>query len=176
MAVAFDPFAIAADLAQCVCTALKAESRGEDVWTGECCVRPGSQVAWDSCCEGGGQAWVVMLTGFPTTRFPLQDGATADPNCGVISFGLNFEVGVLRCASGSTECDTMEAEAAKAFGDLQALLIGLNCCFGAADEDGDRGWRLNSVAMVGPEGGCVGSKITITVNTEYPCCPITEET
>lgn len=178
MAVAFDPFAIAADLAQCICKALKDEARGEDVWAGDCCVRPGSQVAWDVCEQGGGQAWVVLLNGFPTTNFPIQDPTTSTTICtdGVVSLALNFEVGVIRgVCLDNCDCDTAEANAAKIFGDLKAMLNGVNCCFGAADDDCDKGWRLNFFEMLGPQGGCSGVKINIAVNTDYPCCPITEE-
>lgn len=171
MAVAFDPFTIAADLAQCICQALKAEERAEDVWAGECCVRPGSQVPWDSCCDDGGQAWVAMQGGFPTVTFPVQDTATSTVCGNIVSLALNFEVGVLRCIGNSTDCDTLENVASKVFGDLKAMINALNCCFESTDEDDEPGWRLNSIEMLGPQGGCVGSKIIIAVNTEYPCCP-----
>lgn len=175
MAVAFDPFTIAADLAQCVCAALKDEARGEDVWAGECCVRPGSQVSWDTCCEDGGQAWVTLLSGYPTTSFPTIDTSTSETSCsnGLITLGLVFEVGILRCvcANAVCDCDTMEDNASKIFGDLQAALRGINCCFSAPDDGCDRGWRMNNFELIGPEGGCAGVKINLTVNTRYPCCP-----
>lgn len=175
MAVAFDPFTIAADLADCVCAALKDVARGEEIWAGECCVRPGTEVAWDSCCEGGGQAWVVLKTGFPTTVFPIPDSTTSETSCarGTISLALNFEIGVLRCVCvDGCNCDAMEADAAALFGDLQAVLRGINCCFAAATDDCDSGWRMNGFEMLGPQGGCGGSKVNIVVNTSYPCCPV----
>lgn len=174
MAVGFNPFAIAADLAQCVESALKAEDRGEDVWAGECCVRPGSQVAWDTCCEGAGQAWVVMQTGYPTTTFPIMDTATSETSCttGIVSLVLNFEIGVLRCVcADGCDCDDHELAASRIMGDLGAILNALNCCFQAATDDCDKGWRLNMMEMLGPQGGCAGVKVHIAVNTDYPCCP-----
>lgn len=174
MAVAFDPMAVAADLADCVCAALKDEDRGDDVWAGDCCVRPGASVAWDSCCEGGGQAWVVLKDGYPTTSFPTPDSNTSETHCskGVISLAVRFEIGVLRCVCwDQCDCDTAESNAAKLFGDLQAMLRGLNCCFGAAQDDCDLGWRLNGFEMLGPLGGCGGSKLDIVVHMNYPCCP-----
>jgi hypothetical protein len=176
MAVTFDPMAIAADLSDCICAALKDEARGTDVWAGTCCVRPGSSVPWDSCCDDGGQAWVVMTTGYPTTAFPTQNPTTPETSCsGLVSLAVNFEIGVLRCVPMDMgDCDTSEESAAKLFGDLQALLLGVNCCFSAAeDEDEGLGWRLNGFEMLGPLGGCGGAKINIVVHTEYPCCPIT---
>lgn len=174
MAVSFDPFAIAADIAQCICAALKDEERGDDVWAGECCVRAGSEVPWDNCDENGGQAWVVLKSGFPTTTFPIIDATTSETTCssGIVSLGLNFEIGVLRCvATGLCDCDSAEADAAKIFGDLKAVLNALNCCFTASDDDCDRGWRLNGFETLGPMGGCSGVKLNIVVNTNYPCCP-----
>lgn len=177
MPVSFDPFSIAADLADCVCAALKDTAREETAWAGDCCVHPGSQVAWDSCCEGGGQAWVALQSGFPTTTFPILDTATSETTCttGIVSLGLVFEIGVLRCVNSEVNCDQFEADAAAILDDLKAVLNGLNCCFTAATDDCDRGWRLNSFEMVGPEGGCAGVKISITVNTSYPCCPTPSE-
>lgn len=170
----FDPFAIAADIAQCICQALKDPARGDDIWAGECCVRPGNEVSWDSCCENGGQAWVVLKSGYPTTSFPVIDTSTSETTCtsGIVSLGLNFEIGVLRCVCNDLcDCDVAEDSAAKIFGDLKAVLNGLNCCFGAADDGCDRGWRLNGFETAGPMGGCGGVKVNIVVNTNYPCCP-----
>lgn len=174
MAVAFNPLAIAADLAQCVEVALKDEARGEDAWVGQCCVRPGSQVAWDTCCENQGQAWVVLKTGHPTTTFPTMDTRHPATICseGVVSLVLTFEIGVLRCVcAADCDCDTVEAEAARAFGDLGAVFKAINCCFDAAEDCGDPGWRLNTFEMVGPSGGCAGSTVSLSVHTELPCCP-----
>lgn len=176
MAVAFDPMVIAADLADCICAALKDPARGDNVWEGDCCVRPGAEVAWDSCCDGGGQAWVVLKGGYPTTSFPSQDVSATETSCttGLISLALRFEIGVLRCVCFDLcDCDTAEDNANKLFGDLQALLTGLNCCFTASRDDCDLGWRMADFEMLGPDGGCGGSKINIIVHTNYPCCPRT---
>lgn len=176
MAVAWDPMTIASQLMACVCAELEAP-RGEETtpgWEGTCCVRPGGDVPWDSCCEGGGQAWVVLKSGYPTTNFPVGD-TTGSTVCGnLTSIAAVFEVGVLRCVCFDLcDCDTSEDNAAKVFGDMTAVLRGINCCLADTTDDdcGDIGWRMNGFEMLGPKGGCGGSKFDVVVNMNYPCCP-----
>jgi hypothetical protein len=166
---------IAADLAQCVCQALKDEAREADVWPGDdCCVRPGGTAAWE-LFEDCHQAWVILKNGYPTTNFPTPDQNTSETHCskGIISLAAVFEIGVLRgVCTDACDCDTAEASAASIFGDLQAVLRGVNCCFSAAQDDTDLGWRLNGFDMLGPQGGCAGVKLDIVVHMNYPCCPV----
>lgn len=182
MAVAWDPMTIAGQLMGCVCDSLEAP-RGEDEtpgWEGTCCVRPGGDVSWDSCCENGGQAWVVLKRGYPTTEFPVIDttNATVCYSQTGLSMAMVFEVGVLRCVCWDLcDCDKSEENAANVFGDMTAVLKGINCCLSAfTDEDcGDIGWRLNGFEMLGPKGGCGGSKFEVVIDMKYPCCPVVEE-
>ena len=58
-------------------------------------VAPGSEVAWDDCCDG--QLWVRILRVFPSTSFPSK--TTAFDPCGS-ALAAQIGVGILRCQTG----------------------------------------------------------------------------
>lgn len=173
-------FDVAAELATCVCEALKRGADGTPGerangtrWDGDCCVVPGNNVAWDSCCEKGGQAWVLIPDGFPTTSFPAADPTGLRLTCnGIQTFAVNIEVGVLRCVCfDMCNCEKKEQNALAVFSDLEAVLTGIMCCFNADSDDCKLDWRIQSFRTLGPEGGCAGSAVTLVVDAGRPCCP-----
>lgn len=161
--VTWDPFATAARILDCVCSALKSSG-----WKGNCCVWPGAQVALDECCKDGGQLSIVLVNGYPSSRFPAQDATPT--TCNGKTLATVFQLQVTRCVSDSVnDCDGKERDAALIMSDLVAMIKGINCCF--RDEDTCGEWVLNSFKTFGPEGGCGGSIVDITVQEAYPCCP-----
>lgn len=187
-----DLFQYASSIADCVCSSLQnryvddrvLDADGNEIlWRGSCCVFPGTEVAWDNCCgdkvvngqkQSGGQAWVTLQGASPTTNFPDADTRGLSRCDDGHSLAARFQIGVLRCAcQDNCDCDIKEATADAVFKDLQAMLRGLNCCFNADTGCGDREWRLLGFDTVGPDGGCVGSTISIVVNIPMPCCTTT---
>lgn len=172
----FDPFALASALTACICPLLKSEDRPEaQRWDGDCCIYPGpGPAAWDNCCETNGQLTITVLPGFPSSTFPNQD-QTPRNGCGALAQAVGFEITVLRCVCAMQEngepctCEQREQDAANILGDLTAVLTGINCCF--ADQYEDEEWFLNGWRLVGPEGGCGGAVVTVTVEMDNPCCP-----
>lgn len=155
-----DLMATASRLRDCVCPVLEAQG-----WTGTCCVWPGADAAWDSCCENGGQFWVTVKSGYATSIFPAQDQLPSQ--CGRDQLAVFYELGVLRCVAGAeADCDRKEDDAARVMGDFQALLEGVTCCF----DDDHADWVLAGFTFLGPSGGCAGSTLSIIVNEHYPCC------
>lgn len=168
--MALNLFTTATRLKTCIDTALKADRDDGTSWGGETCVYPGAFVPFDSCCDGGGQAWVVAPSGGPTTTFPALDinGLT---NCRNQTQVVTYEVGVIRCVcTDDCTCTKKEADAQSIFSDLRALLTGIFCCF----SDENQEWRLQGWSLIGPEGGCGGSRVLLVVEEPLPCCP--EET
>lgn len=163
-----DLFARAAALADCLCTALEAQTYSTEAakWVGECCVWPGAEVAFDSCCENGGQAWVAVQGGGVTAEFP--DVTSAPFDCRSETLAVTYEIGVLRCvcAGVTCGCDRKEADAANVILDFQAMLQGVACCL----NEGDIEWAMQSFQFIGPEGGCAGSSMLIAVREPMPCC------
>ncbi len=172
---------IATDLSACIDAALRAAEHPADIhgaqnnWDGEVCIWPGSQVAYDSCCDSGGQAWVVLGNGWLTDNYPKSDSGTPAP-CKNDSVAQTIEVGVLRCV-GTMECgcDCKERGALDVMIDFQALLQAVLCCFFDNQEETCGSIEGIKWRFVGPEGGCAGSVITFTVQADTPCCPPVEE-
>lgn len=168
----FDPMVIAALISDCVCAALVEQNPDVEV---ACCIRPGSQISFDSCPEDGTvNSWVALQSGYPTITFPNQDASSTTTSCDQgTSMALAYEIGVVRGAcSDFCACDIAEATAAQIFGDLNAVLKALACCLDLADpyDQDDKNWRLQNFALFGPEGGCAGVKINILVHAAFPCC------
>lgn len=168
-------FDIMSAVSDCVCAELAKPRNGgtEPGWTGDCCVFPGTSVSFDSCCENGGQSWVTVKGGHPSTNFPDPE-PTRETICAEIhTMAVRLEVGVIRCVCfDMCDCEVKEDNALNVIQDYEAVIRGLRCCF---DEDatgicGDRAWRLNSFEFIGPEGGCAGSKVEIIVAVAAPCC------
>jgi hypothetical protein len=170
---------ITTQLIECIGTALKAADHPADAngvknrWDGDVCILPGSQVAFDSCCDGHGQAWVVLQNGWLTDSYPRADSGVPAP-CKNDSVAQTIEVGVLRCV-GTLECDCAckEQSALDVMIDFQALLQGVLCCFWDQQEDTCGSVEGIKWRFIGPEGGCAGSAITFTVQADTPCCPTT---
>lgn len=167
----FDPFTTAANLADCICPVLKSEDRGEDAWSGSCCVWPGSSVPSINCCENGGQLSVVVLNGFPTESFPIP--LSIPKNCGTMNWATVYEVKVTRCVPVKLDCDCecKEQAAARILGDLQAVLQGIVCCFTQPDDDDCAQFVINGYRILPALGGCSGVVATVTAETDSICCP-----
>lgn len=129
----------------------------------------------DECCEG--IAYVALGDMWPTANFPEQDiQRQASTPCAPPAWGMQFKVGIIRCApTGDLNVPTDE-EWADAFiqnmWDAQALRR-TECCF--------RNWvRTRTDALLGmsivmgrqiqgtPLGGCVERYFTIDV--QFPNC------
>lgn len=178
--MSFNPFDVAGQIADCICAQLTDPARGEDVWAGDCCVVAGAGAAWDNCCEGLGTAYIALLSGYPTNSFPASLGMPSPcTGLGGPNQAATFEIGVMRCVCTMLEdgspclCETKERDAARVMGDLNAVLVGLNCCFADALEGRDEcsRWMLNSWRSVGPMGGCAGIIVSVTIELDSPCCP-----
>lgn len=162
-----DLFARASQLADCLCSALQEQEypSEEAQWQGECCVWPAAEVAFDNCCEKGGQGWVTVQGGGIAGEFPDINSAPSD--C-TQTLAVTYEIGVLRCvcAEATCGCDRKEADAANVILDFQAMLKGISCCLNEGDDE----WVMQSFQFIGPEGGCAGSSMLITIREPMPCC------
>jgi hypothetical protein len=148
----------AQQLLACLCTAL-----GEAGWEGECCVKPG-EVAWDSCCEDGGMAWVRLISIFPTDRYPFQ-GSPVDLTRSDTAWAARFEMGALTCVSAEAGCREDETE--RVYAMAEAGLRAIGCCAVEDDVCGDL--RVGGLNMEGPRGMCAGFRIEVFASIGV-CC------
>lgn len=152
------------DLSACLTEQIEARGLPPACWNG---IMSGATPAYDPCsCGGGsnGQAYVNLLTGFPSTNFP---NPVNTPNC-IPDLAFQLEVGVLRCYptnSDGTPLDVaQELEAVRLqMADMAATLAAIRCCMGNADADDDMQYLVGQYTPYGPQGGVVGGVWTVYV-------------
>lgn len=138
-------------------------------------IAPGESATWDVCCECDvdheGQAWVAVQRYYPVRAFPAPDGPL---RCRPEAYAADLAVGVLRCASTVDEGgdppsgQTLTLEAAKVSRDRTLLHDAVLCQWPADLLPGGlqlRGWR-----PLGPQGGCVGGLLEISVAVDACDC------
>lgn len=157
--------ALATQLLNCLCVAVSGNPNPPQ----HCCYRVGNEVAYDAaqeadlCCEG--LAYVTMGDVYPSvSSFPDQDIIRQiDGNCIPASWGVEFRIGIIRCAPVGDEnfppsCADWNASFIQSAHDSQALRKAA-CCF--------RNWLSTSTQFMGmsmviqrqtqagPSGGCL---------------------
>lgn len=170
MAVNVDTVALplAEQLLECLCEQLTLTSAGPVC---RCCITTGRPVV--DCCDctvGEGQAWVRVVRVYPSgNRFPVQ--AVDVQRCPVTGLAVELEIGAVRCSRMLTDdgspptCEQQLADAEHVLDDAAAMRRALSCCF-----TGDKILVINQWQSYGPEGGCVGGHMTVTVQAfdAYP--------
>lgn len=120
---------------------------------------------WDliSCCDGQLAVWSEEI--FPFTRFPSRGG---DVTICTPSLAATVKVQLLRCWSANIKEDGSAPSAAQIqvasddiYRDQELLTNGLVCCLKAMGRN--RLSLLNGSRIIGPQGGCVGVEISLTV-------------
>lgn len=120
---------------------------------------PGSQVAWDDCCNG--QVWgrLVSISPLPTanpSRIPGLSG------CAAPAFIATLELGIIRCAAvvddqGRAPSDMAVSRDGEQSIEDMATLLGV-----LASLESTR--SIVAWTPQGPEGGCHGGYWTFTVS------------
>lgn len=167
-------YQIAAALGECVRAELAGTPAGVP---GRVCVPVAGEIAWDACdC---GQLAVTTPTLYPSKTFPLPATEDSDQDvCGTPYLAASYTVSILRCAAGMDDegrpptCDQLAADALVWHQDAAAVRRGLGCCLQDLEaQDRIAGWTLGATTAVGPQGGCVGSEITVAVALPDCLCP-----
>lgn len=138
---------------------------------------PGAQVAWDNCCEGGGQLYLRVIEVYPTagvggTGFPGRDQVQRGPGCGVTMLAFNLGLGIIRCAhvvddhGNAPSAEEMTGDTLGTLDDMGLLLDVLTCLVPATK--GIARTSINAWTPQGPQGGCVGGEWTFWVGID-PC-------
>lgn len=154
----------AEELLDCVCAALTEESECG------CPCRAGVVVgapAWDDCCEGSLNVW--MERPYFHDIFPAQTSAAVV--CSTPLAG-EFAIQLLRCAptikddGSAPTADELSESARLMYQDMYITLRALSCCL--AQSKRDRLYTIRESNFVGPEGGCVGFQIRLTIQLNDP--------
>lgn len=137
-------------------------------------IAEGGQVAWDECCDGmAWVAWTNSAVGLALDNLDVDQRARCGH--GVI---VTLRIGILRCAAelnddGFPSAAAMNASAAIRSSDAWAVLNAIACALSEnqldnlGDSLGTPGAYIDASILgqdpLGPEGGCVGSEITVRV-------------
>jgi hypothetical protein len=176
-----DPVVLAAEaLLDCLCELLEASRRGPVC---ACCFYPGQVVPTDRCCQcdlpngttGEGMAFVHVVRIFRSTgSFP--ELAAVPDECGG-GWGAVLNIGVYRCAATITDdgdppsCEQIEDDAKALMSDAAAMRRAASCCFpNLLGEMGGGRYLLGEYSTIGPDGGCMGGRLQVTVEFA-DCCP-----
>ena len=163
-------------LLDCLCLAIF-ETHPEASRPAYCCMRVGESVAQDAgaaedlCCKG--LAYVRTALIYPTgDTFPNPETDIAVTGCGIHAWGISLEMGIMRCVPTGTSqrppsCDEWNAHASIDGMDKVSLVKAL-CCFLEFYDSGDI--AVGQVAPFGPEGGCGGNVLGITVMVANTLC------
>jgi hypothetical protein len=166
-------------LLSCLCT----EVQRADNPPANCCFRVGTEITQDVdlfhdlCCEGLG--YVALGDIYPSVNsFPDQDIIRqANSRCGIVSWAVNFKVGIIRCSpvggpnGEMPSCVDWTSAAQQNFVDAQ-VLRSVACCFLAALPNLP---SMNGMSVVvnrqiqsNPQGGCIERYMTFDV--QIPNC------
>jgi hypothetical protein len=119
-------------------------------------------VAYDHCCDGG-QLWVGIDRVFAYDRFPAPAGIL---NC-TPPLAADIVIGILRCAptlndkGEAPSAETLTASSAQVYEDAYAVVQGVLCCLVPTQRE--RLFVMGNQRPLGPQGGCVGSELRLTV-------------
>lgn len=129
-------------------------------------LRSGAAIALDisqnqnECCDG--LAWVRIGDEYPMAVFPEQD--TTPQPCGYNVWAVELEIGIARCAPigdiNNTPTYDEHYALARLLEEDAAAIRRAYCCF---TTDRLTVQSLGRLAKFGPEGGCVGTIATVTV-------------
>jgi hypothetical protein len=162
-------FAAAESLLDCVRVALDATP---DQAPSRAYVSMG-EPAWDDCCSGpqAGQLVVWWSRVYESSDFPDADDRPVVCQSGFTA--VEFQVEVVRCAPGGDEngnpptADVLHASAAQANVDARAVWRGVQCC--RQEHRYDWSSIIAGQVPTGPQGGCVGSRLTLTIGLIDGC-------
>lgn len=153
----------ASDILECAREQLSVTGTGVPAGM-RCVVTTGEATAWDDCCNG--QLTVTIQSIFPSSNFPTQDDGTRVP-CGVVAWGASLAITVLRCAPTISQSgkppsvERVDASTQEVVADASAIRAAILCRFKPAAPDVDV--LIGAQQFVGPEGGCVGSVLLMTI-------------
>lgn len=127
---------------------------------------------WELCCQCAdgsiGQAYVTV---YRVRHMNQVDGGTM-PCPGI--FEADVRIGVLRCAITSEDDGTpppQDAVSMQSLGVLRdrlAINQAIRCLFGSEYDVDD--WTLGNWRSLGPQGGCVGGEVELTIRFADPRC------
>lgn len=169
-------YVVVTGMGACAREALDDTLGGAPAGLRECFAVPGA-IAWDDCqC---GQLALSVGPSYFSTTFPQPEPARrALTGCGAPYWVAPVTVTMLRCAPTpgpadvAPSCDALAYASMVLESDRQVITQALACCLQAWVSDRTiADYVIGPQSPVGPEGGCVGIALTVTVALENCTCP-----
>lgn len=144
-----------------------------------CLMVPG-QIAWDSCGpDDCGQLTLSITRIFYSQTFPAESVIDwSEAGCPPTLLAADVTVSILRCAPGPDDagnpptCDELLAAALVWDADARAVRKAVGCCLAdLVEQDQISAYTIRSQTPAGPEGGCVGSELSLTMAVPHCACP-----
>jgi hypothetical protein len=125
--------------------------------------------AHDDCCDGQLVVWFERI--YPSAAFPDED--LRPVVCAGAQTAIVVNVEVVRCAptydanGNPPSSAALLASARETNVDARAIWTSVLCCLRLRKDE----WSaiVNQQAPIGPQGGCVGSRLTVTVGVLDGC-------
>lgn len=123
----------------------------------------------DNCCDGQLTASIMRI--YPSSLFPEEDYRKAP--CGPAFVAVHIDIEIVRCApmidgqGHFPSIQEIDGSSRQVYIESQAVWRGVECCLSAnADK-----WAstIREQAFITPEGGCVGSRLTVIVGLTNGC-------
>lgn len=167
-------YAVVSGIGACVQTGLESTLGGIEEDMRVCFSVPG-QIAWDDCTCG--QLALSVGDTYLSTQFPAPATAQPQDKCGPPFWAAPITISVLRCAPGYDHnqnpptCEALATASMILESDRVALLQSVACCLKAMyDAHTIAAYTIGVIATVGPDGGCVGVNMNITVGIQNCSC------
>jgi hypothetical protein len=169
--VSTDPIGTyAADLLQMAGAALQASPYVD--LPARAALYPGANVAWDNCCEPGGQLWVRIQDVFPSNNLldTTPRSSTGSP-CPQL-WGVTYGVGIVRCVA-SIDDEANPPSALHLTTDTLSMTADASCLLNMLIADFlpslEFPARVERGDPLGPDGGCAGWEWMVICS--YNCDP-----
>lgn len=172
-------FQVARLLLNCFCDALAANAAEDPTIAAprNCCLRPGVDVPLDVdangndlCCEG--EAWVKIVSVYPSSQFPVPDEAPLSNPCQLQRLTVALELGIMRCIPEDATCEERTDKLRIMMADADAAFRAA-CCWGdQLSKTVGRGtkWFAGSFDQGGPDGLCLTGTMSLFASIKGPGC------
>jgi hypothetical protein len=130
----------------------------------------------ENCCDDdggdiGGQLTVNLTRYYPSRTFPEEDATIV--LCAPPFRAADIDVEIIRCAPFDREVNGLTCDptiAGRVDSDASAVWSGVVCCLVELHStDPYLEWVVRQQIVVGPEGGCVGTRLSISVGFPGEC-------
>ena len=126
--------------------------------------------AFDDCCDG--QLTINLTRAFPSSTFPNED-VPVNSVCSAAYTALEYEIVLVRCMPDVTDVrdpvKVLRTAAEKNYREARIIRQATLCCMKTMYEMHNIEVFDRGQTFIGPEGGCIGSQMSLTLGINDGC-------